>query len=67
MTDLPAPICRSGYTYDQVEEITGDLFDEFCDQFASQTGATCRGEQCNQPHGFVVRPWSLERFMKGHA
>lgn len=77
-TDLPAPACELGYTFEQVEQITGEHFSDFEEWFAGQTGAICDGQRYNYdireyektgcgPHGCIIYPWDVERFLRGLA
>lgn len=73
---LPPPACRFGYTERQIEAIVGDRLAEFSAWFRGQTGAVCEGRRWDpdargyvpdacaaNPHGFVVYPWDLEKFL----
>jgi hypothetical protein len=74
--NLPSPDCRLGYTDSQVSAIVGARLKEFNFWMAGQTMAICDGRQYNfateeyepddcGPHGVVVYPWDLERFLDG--
>ena len=76
MTTLPDPACRSGYPDSQLLEILGDRFDEFGHYMRDRTVTLCEGHYWDHvfekyvqdgcgPHGPVVYPWDLERFLEG--
>jgi hypothetical protein len=73
---LPKPECKSGYTARQITEITGANESSFWEYMRGQTMTICDGQQYSHelqkyiptncgPHGSVVYPWDLERFLKG--
>lgn len=76
-TPLPEPDCRFGYTVPQVEEIMGSRFDAFTAWMRGQTMSICDGtlwdydakmavpSGCSGPHGTVIYPWDVERFLAG--
>jgi hypothetical protein len=74
--NLPAPDCRLGYTDSQVSAIVGAHLKEFNFWMAGQTMSICEGRRYNfdrekyepdgcGPHGVVIYPWDLERFLDG--
>lgn len=73
---LPEPACELGYTIDQLREIMGERFDEFCKWTYGQTVALCDSTRYDYdlkksiatgcgPHGAVVYRWDVERFLDG--
>lgn len=81
MTDLPTPACEIGYTYEQLDEILGEVGtprrDEFGRWMDGQTMGLCEGrafdhdkreyyEVCDGvSHGPCVYPHDLRRFLAG--
>lgn len=70
------PRCRYGYTEEQVRTIMGDRMEAFNKWFYGQTGTICEGREYSHelekyvptgcgPHGYVVYPWDVERFLGG--
>lgn len=73
---LPKPECKYGYNRIELEKILKDRFEEFSKWMNGQTMMTCDGrrwdsstggyiEDCPKPHGSIVYPWDLERFLAG--
>lgn len=73
---LPTPACRLGYTYSQLETILGERTDVFGRWMRGQTMDICDGRHYNHildtyeasgcgPHGVVVYPCDLQRFLAG--
>lgn len=72
---LPDPECKYGYTSQQLEKILGVLLPKFDKWMEGQTMCICDGRrynvetrqyepsECSVPHGTVVYPWDLERFL----
>lgn len=70
------PACQYGYTADQIERIMGTRLEAFWRWHQGQTGAICDGRVwiamaqsyapsgCG-PHGPVVYPIDVSRFMEG--
>lgn len=73
---MEKPNCHLGYTYEQLQDILGSRLDEFSHWMVGQTMSICEGQQYNYekkdyeptncgPHGMVVYPWDLQRFLHG--
>lgn len=73
---LPRPACRYGYTDAQVRDIVGPRLDAFRAWHRGQTGAICNGREYDPaggadvatgcgPHGMIVYPDDLRRFLAG--
>ena len=73
---LPKPECRWGYTEKQIAEIIGANEPAFWEYMRGQTVMGCDGREYSHklqkyiptncgPHGTIVYPWDLERFLKG--
>ena len=73
---LPPPLCSLGYTRREVVELTVDRHEEFQRWIYGQTVALCEARRfnhetreyepngCDRPHGMVVYPWDLARFLR---
>jgi hypothetical protein len=64
---LPEPVCRGGYTRDQIRQITGPREQEFESWMRGQTIMLCQGEgKCDGViHGVIVFPWDVQNFLNG--
>lgn len=73
---LPKPTCPHGYTEEDILDILGPRYIEFSHWMSGQTMMLCDGRTWNgteyednectsDPHGGVVYPWDLERFIDG--
>lgn len=73
---LEHPTCELGYPQIQLERILGSRLQEFLLWSAGQTIGMCDGRKYNYetkkyeatgcgPHGLVVYPGDLDRFLKG--
>lgn len=74
---IPEPNCRFGYDVQQVEDILGArVHGHFLRWMTGQTMAICDGRSYSHeekayhatdcgPHGVVVYPWDLERYLAG--
>lgn len=75
--NLPDPECLYGYTQPQLDQILGERQDDFREFMRGQTISLCDGKKWNYasqreeesgcgPHGAVVYPTDLRRFMRFH-
>ena len=78
LTEILPPACPLGYTREQVEQITAEGLTDFDYWMRGQTVAVWDGRRFNYdtheyeptecgatPHGLVVYPWDLTRFIRG--
>jgi hypothetical protein len=74
----PDPSCPQGYTEEDLRTILGPRLNEFVKWMYGQTMSICDGLKYDydkrdyeptgcysRPHGAVVFPWDLERFLDG--
>lgn len=75
---LPDPICQLGYPDTQLRILLGTRYMEFMGWMHTQTMGICEGRKFNYstkyweptncgPHGIVVPPGDLSRFLGGKA
>lgn len=73
---LPLPLCKYGYTKEQIDDILGERSEEFNRWMYGQTMALCDGREYDYakkeyrssdcgPHGSITYKWDLERFLAG--
>lgn len=68
MPELPPPICRFGYTPEQLREaLTPGEHAALVEWFGTgQTGSICEGAPpCDRAHGVVVYRHDVERWVAG--
>jgi hypothetical protein len=75
--DVEKPICKYGYTREQIRRMLGDDTDNFTRWMYGATMTLCEGKEYNHltgeyepccngvAHGPVVYPWDLETYLRG--
>lgn len=77
-TFLPKPVCRYGYPANQLNDILGPSHESFDRWMNGQTMSICDGREYDHekqeyhatgcgPHGVIVYPWDLNRYMQGRS
>jgi hypothetical protein len=76
MSILPEPACQLGYPRDAIEQILAEDIATFDEWMHGQAVAICDGRRYDHdrrdydetgcgPHGVVVYPWDLDRYLNG--
>lgn len=60
----PAPICKFGYSFDQLTEMLSEVeYIRLMKWMYGQTMSICEGQApCEMAHGYVVYPHDFERW-----
>ena len=73
---LPKPVCKYGYTMEELVDIFGARVVDFRRWMNGQTFTDCTGWEYDRkrgfnvgsgcgPHGFVYYPWDVDRYNRG--